>query len=147
MLHLFFSFQGRINRARYWFAEFLRLAAVFGLFVVVTAAAGRSWERVEFDDLPVPLQIIWCIAGSIWIYTGLALQAKRWHDRDKSGFWILINFVPYVGGLWAFVECGCMRGTVGSNRFGPDPLDDYRVPNTVADARAALPVHNRLGTM
>jgi uncharacterized membrane protein YhaH (DUF805 family) len=33
----------------------------------------------------------------------------------------LITFVPIIGGLWTFVECGCLDGTPGSNRFGPSP--------------------------
>lgn len=55
----------------------------------------------------------------IWI--GLALQVKRWHDRDKSGLWIFIAFIPLVGPIWAFIECGCLRGTVGHNNYGNDP--------------------------
>ena len=55
----------------------------------------------------------------IWI--GLALGVKRWHDRGKSGWWVLIALIPIVGGIWTFVECGCLRGTVGPNQFGPDP--------------------------
>lgn len=50
------------------------------------------------------------------------MQIKRWHDLDKSGWWVLINFIPIVGGLWCLVECGFLKGTVGPNRFGPDPL-------------------------
>jgi uncharacterized membrane protein YhaH (DUF805 family) len=51
----------------------------------------------------------------------MAIYVKRWQDRDKSGWWILIGFVPIIGGIWAFVECGCLRGTMGDNRYGPDP--------------------------
>ena len=55
----------------------------------------------------------------IWI--SLAVQIKRWHDRDKSGWWVLINLIPLIGAIWAFVETGCLRGTVGPNAYGPDP--------------------------
>jgi uncharacterized membrane protein YhaH (DUF805 family) len=51
----------------------------------------------------------------------LALQVKRWHDRDKSWFWIFIGLIPVIGGLWVLVECGFLDGTQGSNRFGPSP--------------------------
>jgi uncharacterized membrane protein YhaH (DUF805 family) len=47
---------------------------------------------------------------------------KRYHDRNKSGWWILIVFVPVIGGLWYFIECGFLRGTPGPNTYGPDPL-------------------------
>ena len=54
-----------------------------------------------------------------WI--GLALAVKRWHDRDKSGWWVLINLIPLIGWIWSFVEVGCLRGTVGPNQYGADP--------------------------
>ena len=47
---------------------------------------------------------------------------KRWHDRDKSGWWSLIAFIPLIGFLWVLIECGFLAGTSGSNRFGEDPL-------------------------
>ena len=56
----------------------------------------------------------------IWI--GLAVAVKRWHDRGKSGWWILIQFVPIIGPLWYFIEVFCLSGTAGPNRFGQDPL-------------------------
>ncbi len=79
------------------------------------------------------------------VWVGLALGAKRLHDRDKSAWWLLLfYFVPgilgttadRIGGgtgiilhiagfaitVWAFVELGCLRGTVGPNQYGPDPL-------------------------
>jgi uncharacterized membrane protein YhaH (DUF805 family) len=52
----------------------------------------------------------------------LAVQVRRFHDQDKSGWFILLNFVPYVGGLIVFVFM-CLEGTRGPNRFGADPKD------------------------
>ena len=58
----------------------------------------------------------------IYFIAGLVINAKRWHDRDRSAWWLLIEFIPVLN-IWAFVECGCLRGTYGRNRFGPDPLE------------------------
>ena len=55
-----------------------------------------------------------------WI--GFALYIKRCHDRDRSGWYLLIALIPFVGLLWIWIELGLLRGTVGPNRFGPDPL-------------------------
>jgi uncharacterized membrane protein YhaH (DUF805 family) len=52
---------------------------------------------------------------------GIIVQIKGWHDRDKSGWWILINLVPCIGALWTLIECGFLPGTRGDNRFGPNP--------------------------
>ncbi|MDK1018188.1 MAG: DUF805 domain-containing protein [Actinomycetota bacterium] len=58
--------------------------------------------------------------GTLW--AGLAIAIKRWHDRDKSGWWILIGLVPIIGGFWALIETRFLTGTQGENRYGPDPL-------------------------
>jgi len=50
---------------------------------------------------------------------------KRYHDRDKSGWWVLIIFLPVIGALWYLIECGFLRGTDGNNAYGPDPLARY----------------------
>jgi uncharacterized membrane protein YhaH (DUF805 family) len=39
-----------------------------------------------------------------------------------SGAWVIVGFIPYVGALFMFIVAGCMRGTVGDNEYGPDPL-------------------------
>lgn len=58
----------------------------------------------------------------VLLWPALAIQAKRWHDRDKSAIWILINFVPFIGGLWALIENGFLAGTDGDNHYGSNPL-------------------------
>ncbi len=51
----------------------------------------------------------------------LAVQVRRLHDIDKSGWNILWFIIPLVGFILTIVWY-CRRGTVGDNRFGPDPL-------------------------
>ena len=50
----------------------------------------------------------------------LAVQVRRFHDQDLSGWFILLGFIPYLGGLIMLVFM-CIDGTPGPNRFGPDP--------------------------
>ena len=124
--NLFFSFQGRINRQPYWLCAIGATIVFMVLFAAVIALFGTFQAAASTDGNSLQLSPIgWIIAVVLYIgflWTGLAIQVKRWHDRDKSGWWVLIALVPLVGGIWAFVECGCLRGTVGPNRFGPDPL-------------------------
>ena len=61
------------------------------------------------------------LVGLVLIIPNLAVAAKRWHDRDKSGWWMLIALVPIIGWIWALVETGFLAGTSGPNRFGADP--------------------------
>jgi uncharacterized membrane protein YhaH (DUF805 family) len=57
----------------------------------------------------------------------IVVQIKRWHDLDKSGAWILINFIPFFGPLWTLIQCGFVRGTEGENQYGLDPLENATV--------------------
>ncbi len=107
--NLLLSFEGRVGRQTYWMAylAFVGIAVVLG---IVSALLGKIGGL---------LLVLFCLAI---IWPALAIQAKRWHDRDKSAWWILIGLVPFIGPLWALIENGFLRGTEGNNRFGPDPL-------------------------
>lgn len=50
----------------------------------------------------------------------IAVAVRRLHDTERSGWWLLIGFVPLVGGIVLLVFM-CLDGTSGANRFGPDP--------------------------
>ena len=58
----------------------------------------------------------------IGVWLSLAIQVKRWHDLDKPGWVVLLNFtiiaLPVVWILLGFV-----RGSAGPNRYGKDPLE------------------------
>jgi uncharacterized membrane protein YhaH (DUF805 family) len=77
---------------------------------------------VESESVPKAVTEILGLLMLPVLIVGIIVQIKRWHDRDKSGWWVLINFIPIVGGLWSLVECGFLKGTDGPNQFGPDPL-------------------------
>jgi hypothetical protein len=72
-------------------------------------------------------------------WRALALLVKRWHDRDKTGWWVLLNIVPLIGFVWTFIECGLMRGTVGPNRCGE------RSDRPVVAALRRQPIHRVVG--
>ena len=69
-------------------------------------------------DMVVNLLLFWPQVG---------VSVKRWHDRNKSGWWVLIALVPFVGWVWVLVENGFLRGDAGANRFG-DPPSQERLP-------------------
>ena len=50
----------------------------------------------------------------------LAIQTKRCHDRDRSGTFFLVCFIPFLC-VWYLIEVGFLRGTEGGNEYGPDP--------------------------
>ena len=100
------SFNGRIGRKPYW---------LFSLAVFILSIASSVLDPSA--DAPVFSYVF----NILVIWPCLAVAAKRWHDRGKSAWWLLIMLIPVVGMLWTLIECGFLRGTDGPNRFGPAP--------------------------
>jgi uncharacterized membrane protein YhaH (DUF805 family) len=107
LLRLFFWPSGRIGRVDFVLALFGWYALLFGIVVNI----GSNGAYVP-DSLGM---VLLCLNP----YVLLTLMAKRWHDRNKSGFWTLFWLVPVIGGLWCLTELLLFRGTAGRNRFGP----------------------------
>jgi uncharacterized membrane protein YhaH (DUF805 family) len=55
-----------------------------------------------------------------WVFFGSIV--KRFHDRDKPAWWLLVGFIPFLGTIWIFVECGLLEGSKGVNSFGAHSL-------------------------
>jgi uncharacterized membrane protein YhaH (DUF805 family) len=112
-----FSFQGRMRRMHYWGATILVTVVLFAVLFAIDV-----WLPQDENGQPsVAGATLVAIVYFVGLWTSLAIQVKRWHDRDKAGWWVLINLVPILGTLWAFVENGFLDGTPGPNRFGPSP--------------------------
>lgn len=115
LVSLLFSFHGRINRLPYWVVSLI----LVGIGGGSQQSMGPYGPENPMTAGPALITLAIFIV-SVWIW--LAVQVKRWHDRDKSGWWALINLVPILGQIWVLIECGFLRGTEGDNRFGKDPL-------------------------
>ena len=140
IVNLFISPSGRINRAKFWIV--VLCTVVFFLAVIgVTMAMSGSMTAIFGAAL---------IAYIPMIYVGVVSAIKRLHDRNKTGWWVLLFYgaplvLPLVAAvldgaadtsvgllllqlisliisIWALVELGCLRGTIGQNKYGPDPL-------------------------
>ncbi len=145
---LLFSFSGRINRKPWWLTSLAVGAIALVIMIVVLGMAGGAFLSEDPAAMlgalgGVAIVLLIVFIPMIWI--GLALGAKRLHDRNKSAWWLLIFWVlpmvlQYIGGMidsvgfifglagfaisiWAIVELGFLRGTVGPNQYGPDPLE------------------------
>jgi uncharacterized membrane protein YhaH (DUF805 family) len=126
--YLFTSFEGRISRKPFWLgnlALYILLVVVIVVPLLIASLFGFGMNPDEISSA-TPTFSIWhwlvLLLILFTIYPSIAIQTKRWHDRGKSGWWFLINFVPFIGGVWALVETGFLRGTEGANQYGNDPL-------------------------
>ena len=128
-MSVFTSFDGRIGRQTWWLGlialvvlqwiVMFVLSLVFGFSMMGNMDANNPEAMgMAMGAMSVPFIIVLLI----FLWPGLALYAKRWHDRGKSGWWTLILLIPIIGGLWALIELGFLRGTEGPNQYGPDPV-------------------------
>lgn len=93
------------------------LAIIFPGATSTTAVTGPnsfSYGAHTTFSLPVDLFFLAVLVPSI------AVQVRRFHDQDKSGWMCLIGLIPFVGGIVVLVFM-LLEGTKGPNRFGPDP--------------------------
>lgn len=122
-LKRYFDFQGRSQRMEYWMFVLFQTIVMIGLALIAAVFGafdddGQSTLGTVFLGLMVLVYL-----GAFFIPT-LACQVRRFHDQDKSGWFILLGFIPYVGGLITLIFM-CLDGTQGPNRFGPDPKKPY----------------------
>jgi uncharacterized membrane protein YhaH (DUF805 family) len=100
---VFFGFEGRINRAKFWIGWIAAIILFYGGVLI-------AW--VLDDDYAMWSFII---LGA-WIAS--AVSVKRLHDVDRSAWWLFaVMLVPIF-----VLALGLIPGTEGDNRFGADPL-------------------------
>jgi uncharacterized membrane protein YhaH (DUF805 family) len=136
-----FSLNGRLNRSKYWMA----------IIVYIIADVVGNLLSMLLGTVGIVLLALISLAVLV---SAVLVARQRLHDRDKSGWWLLLFyfgpsilvglgtafFLVFGGGvigsvlgtilslagialvIWAIVELGFLRGTVGMNRYGPDPL-------------------------
>ncbi len=123
---ILFSYEGRIPRSTFWYyvvgAAIVWVAARFADTVLgATTGAGTN----GYGCFTVFLALL-------QIATGLAVGAKRCHDIDRSGWYLLWGLIPILGDLWLLYQLGFIKGTVGQNLYGPDPLSGNQHAATAA---------------
>lgn len=132
-----FSFKGRIRRKTYWLFSLPVNVAIAVIFERCLALARLHHLPLPNSALPPPgidakgMPLLWQAMLLLGLYLPLlwmklAVLAKRWHDQNRSANWLIVSFIPLIGGVINFLECGLNPGTRGANRYGPDPLRDLR---------------------
>jgi uncharacterized membrane protein YhaH (DUF805 family) len=151
--YLYTSFEGRIGRKSYWVGT---IVLVIVMMVVMFGAVFLIGGSVLANDFQT--RLITFVLQLLFLYPSAALMVKRLHDRNRPGYFAafmlvpvilkgitdlmgmtgdpinqngldyLFNIVIFIVAIGFFVELGCLRGTVGSNQYGPDPLGSVPAP-------------------
>jgi uncharacterized membrane protein YhaH (DUF805 family) len=108
----YFSANGRVNRKQWWLYLVLPALVVSIILSMIDASTGRVDPETGFGLFSG----IWTLAILI---PSILIHIKRFHDRDKSGWWVLIGLIPIIGAIWLLIELGFLAGTPGPNRYGP----------------------------
>jgi uncharacterized membrane protein YhaH (DUF805 family) len=99
------GFEGRAARPEYWW---------WVLFVVVAGVILQGLGSFVLGSSAGLLGGLFCLATFL---PGLAVSVRRLHDTDRSGWWLLIAFIPLVGSL-VLLYFMVQPGTNGPNQFG-----------------------------
>jgi uncharacterized membrane protein YhaH (DUF805 family) len=104
------KFDGRARRSEYWY--FTLFISLVNMAVLALACA---YNQAILGAILLTLFVL------VMFLPSLAVTVRRLHDVNKSGWCILIAMIPIVGTILLLVW-QCSRGTLGSNRFGDDPI-------------------------
>ncbi|MES2400401.1 MAG: DUF805 domain-containing protein [Pseudomonadota bacterium] len=111
----FFKTSGRLSRGSFWLCGLVVWALVYAAW----AALGYASSGLLAFAINVPALAVLAL-----------LSIRRLHDRNLSGWWLLLVLVPVLGALWLVWQMAFRRGIAQDNRWGPDPLQsrgDYLV--------------------
>ncbi len=112
----YFSADGRANRKQFWLWLILPVFVVSIILSILDASLGTM-------DAESGLGLLSGIWTLVVLIPAILVYIKRFHDRDKSGWWVLIGLVPIIGAIWLLIELGFLAGTPGPNRYGPPVTD------------------------
>ena len=115
----YLSPEGRVNRKQWWLWLVLPLTVITILLISLDMATGNY--KPEFG-----IGLFSGIFALLTLIPTIFVHIKRFHDRDKSGWWVLIGLIPVIGAIWLLIELGFLKGTPGPNRFGPPFLEHVR---------------------
>jgi uncharacterized membrane protein YhaH (DUF805 family) len=104
---LYFSSRGRISRRQYWLASLPLLGVQIVAEILIRPG----------------LLMLGALLYLAIVIPSCVLTIKRLHDRDRSGWFLLLAAIPFLGLIWLLIEAGLLAGARGPNRFGPDPLE------------------------
>ena len=103
-LKKYFVFEGRASRSEYWWFQLI-VSPSYLISTIIENEIGYFFLGITLFTL-IP---------------AISAGVRRLHDTNRSGFFLLISFIPFIGGL-VLLFFLIPEGTKGKNRFGPDPL-------------------------
>jgi uncharacterized membrane protein YhaH (DUF805 family) len=114
------NFTGRASRPEFWWW------VLFEIIVFVVA---------QFISAALDSAIFYFLVVLALFLPSLAVSIRRLHDTNRSGWWILISFVPLIGFIVLLIFY-LQEGDAGPNDHGPPPVASPAAPPPAAPPAA-----------
>lgn len=108
------EFSGRARRSEYWYFTLFTVIIYIALYIPVVALA-----VAESSLVIMPAVLLGLFALAVFI-PSLAVAVRRLHDTGRSGWFYLISFIPFVGGIILIIFL-VQDSQPGTNKWGPNP--------------------------
>ena len=115
VLNDFRDFSGRARRKEYWM--FILFNIIFG---ALTAGLDNILGLYNYEYGSGPINGIYNL---ILLIPAIAVAVRRLHDIGKSGWMLLVVFIPLIGAIWLIVLF-VREGDLGPNEYGPNPKEE-----------------------
>ena len=107
----FFNFRDRASRSEYWYFHLIFSIVSIPLFIYEDSS---NDTHLIYSGISGVLVLIFFIPA-------LSVSVRRLHDINKSGWFVLISAIPFIG--WLILAVMLLdKGTLGKNKFGKYPL-------------------------
>ena len=111
------KFKGRSRRSEYWWIQLFLVLTNLAVAAIDLVLMNGDVDRFIANGGGGIVGLIWIL---VTIVPALAVLVRRLHDTGKSGWWVLIGFVPLVGGIVLLVFA-VLDSDSGENKFGESP--------------------------
>ena len=111
------TFKGRSRRSEYWWIQLFLVLTNLAVAAIDLALMNGDVDRFIANGGGGIVGLVWIL---VTIVPALAVLVRRLHDTGKSGWWVLIGFVPFVGTIVLFVF-SVLDSDAGDNKYGASP--------------------------
>jgi uncharacterized membrane protein YhaH (DUF805 family) len=120
------EFSGRSRRREYWsfFLFYLLVMIALNLLFGRHEAVYQPGLAFASTGLYGGVGVVAGLFGLVNLIPSLAVAVRRLHDQDRTGWLLLLAFIPFLGGF-ALLVLMLLDGTHGPNSYGPDPKQAY----------------------
>jgi len=117
------NFSGRARRKEFWM-WYLFYVIILIVAMILDGVLGTGFE-IGYG-ITTPYGWVYIIAALAHLIPGLAVNVRRLHDVGKSGWFLFIALIPFVGAIWLLI-LSCSDGESGDNAYGSNPKTEQEV--------------------